>query len=224
MFFRSAPVNQGAVDIRDERRSEGTERRIDAGHENGAENQPLETDGQNVSRKMRKDLFKLPGQGERGILTAGQIREELDGVNWIPFEVGLPNAVVYDLEIQRNTRKLVAGTHGRGAWEIALPPPASTGVSAAVEPAHPHLMLDPPFPNPVRDGTWLRWAARASGPVTVDVYDVRGRLVNRVAAEPRGDGVIRATRWLTDDVTSGVYFAVLTAGEDQIVRKVVVAR
>jgi hypothetical protein len=147
------------------------------------------------------------------------------GTNWIPYEVALPNAVVVDLEIRDSARKLVAGTHGRGAWEVDITPPLSTEAGAiAVAPAALDLMLDPPLPNPVRGRAHLRFAAKHQGAVTLDIYDVRGRLVSRVAELPRGDGIIRVTSWLTDDVANGVYFAVLRAGEERVSRKLVVAK
>lgn len=145
------------------------------------------------------------------------------GTNWIPFEDGFPNTVVVDLEIQNVQRKLVAGTHGRGAWEIDIPPPDPTSASPDVA-ASRHLMLDPPTPNPARDRTLLRWAARHEGRVALEVFDVAGRRVAALAEVSRGDGIVRTTPWLTDDVPSGVYFAVLTAGEAQKTRKLVVAR
>jgi hypothetical protein len=83
-------------------------------------------------------------------------------------------------------------------------------------------MFDPPYPNPVRGETTLRYAAKSSAPVTVSVYDVRGRLVRHLAREPRGDGIIRWVKWFSDDVPAGVYFAVLRAGGDQISHKLIV--
>jgi hypothetical protein len=85
-------------------------------------------------------------------------------------------------------------------------------------------MLDPPHPNPVQTRTWLRYAARHEGSVTLCVYDVRGRLVSRLAEHAAGDGVIRAVPWLTQDVSSGIYFAVLTAGTRELTRKIVVTK
>jgi hypothetical protein len=145
------------------------------------------------------------------------------GTNWIPFETGLPNAVVVDLEIQDSLQKLVAGTHGRGSWEIDIPPTIGTDVEVGTAVALP-LMLDPPAPNPIRDRAMLRFAAKHDGPVTLDVYDVSGRLVSRVAELGRGDGIIRNAPWLTDDVSSGVYFAVLRAGSMRKSQKLIVAK
>ncbi|EAY24615.1 BNR/Asp-box repeat domain protein [Microscilla marina ATCC 23134] len=40
--------------------------------------------------------------------------------DWISFSNGLPNVVVRELEIQKATSKLKAGTYGRGLWESNL--------------------------------------------------------------------------------------------------------
>ncbi len=42
------------------------------------------------------------------------------GVNWNPFENGLPDAPVFDLQIHPTQRLLRAATHGRGVYEISL--------------------------------------------------------------------------------------------------------
>jgi hypothetical protein len=145
------------------------------------------------------------------------------GVNWVPYQVGLPNVVVTDLHIRSSTRKLVAGTYGRGAWEVDITPPISTGVVSGA-PASLDLMLDPPMPNPAHDHVILRFAAKHEGTVSLDVFDVAGRRVATVASLNSGDGFIRAATWLTDDATNGVYFAVLKAGDQRVSRKIVVAR
>jgi hypothetical protein len=145
------------------------------------------------------------------------------GTNWTPFQTGLPNVVIHDLEIQNTLRKLVAGSHGRGAWEINIPPGASDA-ELDVNPVSLRMMLDAPFPNPVSDRTMLRYAAKHDGTVTLDVYDVQGRHVINLAEFTTGDGIIRTTPWFPDDVPSGVYFAVLKAGEEQMTRKMVVTK
>ncbi|MGH2570688.1 MAG: T9SS type A sorting domain-containing protein [bacterium] len=145
------------------------------------------------------------------------------GASWVPFDTALPNAVVSDLEIRDGERKLVAGTYGRGAWEISLAPDA-TGAQAEVAARPLNLMLDPPRPNPVRDAATLRFAARHDGPVTLAVFDVAGRLVTPVVELPHGDGVIRTAPWLADRVPNGVYFVVLAAGEARVTEKIVVMR
>ncbi|GJM45082.1 MAG: hypothetical protein DHS20C21_19240 [Gemmatimonadota bacterium] len=147
------------------------------------------------------------------------------GANWLPWGDGsLPNTVIDDLEISHPNRKLVAGTHGRGAWELDIPLAATdVAVNVGEGPAR-NLMLDRPFPNPTADRVMLRFAARQDGPVSLSIYDVRGRMISRLAEFSTGDGVIRTTPWFPDDSPSGVYFAVLNAGAERISRKIVVAR
>jgi photosystem II stability/assembly factor-like uncharacterized protein len=146
------------------------------------------------------------------------------GAAWTPFGTGLPHALIVDLEIQRSGRKLVAGTHGRGVWEADLPAAVVDAPLVGGPAPAPDLMLDPPRPNPVRDTVVLRYAARAGGRVTLDVYDVSGRRVDRVAAAERGDAVVRTAVWDARRAAPGVYFARLTAGAESVSRKVVVAR
>ena len=146
-----------------------------------------------------------------------------EGVNWLPFGGGLPNVVVLDLEIQDELQKLVAGTHGRGAWEMDLVD-TGTGVDVVAGSSPSNILFDRPFPNPVRDQAVFRYAAKHEGRVTLRVYDIQGRLITDLAEYSRGDGIIRTTSWLTDDVPSGVYFAVLATPSERVSRKVVVAR
>jgi photosystem II stability/assembly factor-like uncharacterized protein len=43
------------------------------------------------------------------------------GTNWEPLGTGLPNVVVQDVLLDTTNRRLRVITHGRGAWELALP-------------------------------------------------------------------------------------------------------
>jgi photosystem II stability/assembly factor-like uncharacterized protein len=40
--------------------------------------------------------------------------------DWVSYNTGLPNVIINDLEIFYPTRKLRAGTYGRGVWEVDL--------------------------------------------------------------------------------------------------------
>ncbi len=144
------------------------------------------------------------------------------GSSWIPYGVGLTMAVVTDLEVRRPDRKLVAGTYGRAMWETTLP--EVVGVADAPTLAERVLLLDRPHPLPAREGVTLRFAARADGAATLAIYDVQGRVVDRVVVNARADGVIRMTRWDASAVAPGVYFAVLEAGGHRITRRVVIDR
>ncbi|QTN31190.1 hypothetical protein HZ994_02220 [Akkermansiaceae bacterium] len=50
--------------------------------------------------------------------------------DWIPFNTGMPNTFISDLQIHRGSQKLRAGTYGRGLWEssiVEVPPIVTTG-------------------------------------------------------------------------------------------------
>lgn len=144
------------------------------------------------------------------------------GVNWTPFGYGLINAVVADLEIRRTARKLVAGTYGRGAWEANLdldPTAADPGELVARD-----LMLDPPHPNPATDHAIFRFASRAPGPVSLDVFDIAGRRVDSVFEGGAGDGVIRTVSWSAGDLPGGIYLVRLRAGDQESTRKLLLRR
>ena len=87
-----------------------------------------------------------------------------------------------------------------------------------------YLMLDPPYPNPLRDHTLLRFASRHRGPVSLDVYDARGRHVSHVGDLAGGDGIIHTTSWDARDLPSGVYFVALWSGGELKSRRIVIAR
>lgn len=54
--------------------------------------------------------------GEIGVFTKG-----MNGNNWTPYNLNLPNSTIRDLEIHWGANVLRAATWGRGLWEINLP-------------------------------------------------------------------------------------------------------
>lgn len=63
----------------------------------------------------------LPGVLYAG-MDLGVLASSDGGATWVPLGVGLPNAPVLSLSYRAGTTSLVAGTHGRSAWEIAFTP------------------------------------------------------------------------------------------------------
>ena len=91
--------------------------------------------------------------------------------------------------------------------------------------AKPHMSA---FPNPMVGATTLALTMPRTGPVSLEMYDVAGRLVRRVA-----DGPLEAGRheipWdgrdaAGVDVPSGIYFCRLKVGEHEATSKVTVLR
>ena len=86
------------------------------------------------------------------------------------------------------------------------------------------------YPNPFNPSTAIRYSIRSPGHVTLRVYDVRGRLVATLVDKeqaPRAEGYKIDWRGRSNtggNVTSGVYFYRLVAGEFIETRKMVLLR
>jgi hypothetical protein len=84
------------------------------------------------------------------------------------------------------------------------------------------LQLAPPFPNPARGAATVRFATPRPGPARVDVYDVRGRLVETLL-DGRLDAGAHAVRW-PGAAASGVYWIRLRTDDGERSARLVVTR
>lgn len=160
---------------------------------------------------------------DRDLLIAGTIRgvwfSADDGGHWQPLQLNLPVSSVYDLVIHGSD--VVVGTHGRADWILddISPLRQLTAASAAAPaflykpdpayliPRNPYTdtQLPPEFPagqNPP-SGAIIDYYLKtvASGPVTLEVFDARGKLVRRYSSADKPEPVDTAgwrypTYWL----------------------------
>ncbi|MBC7186934.1 MAG: T9SS type A sorting domain-containing protein [Calditrichaeota bacterium] len=84
------------------------------------------------------------------------------------------------------------------------------------------------YPNPFNSGTTIRFSLQRSGPVTLRIWNAAGRQVAELCADWRSAGDHKIT-WDGRDsrgnlVSSGVYFARLTAGQDVATIKMLLLR
>jgi hypothetical protein len=101
---------------------------------------------------------------------------------------------------------------------------SQTGVDADLVASAPNLLLAPAAPNPIAGLARIRYAAHSSSPVTLDVFDVQGRWVSRVAELGFAHGEVREAIWKTDSIAAGVYFLRLRAGGHEAARRVTVVK
>lgn len=90
------------------------------------------------------------------------------------------------------------------------------------------FMVEPARPNPARQGAALRFALPSPSQVRVDVFDASGRLVRNVAESAMAAGY-HSVSWDGRDsdgrqVSSGVYWYRVNAGEKALTRKMLVVR
>lgn len=101
---------------------------------------------------------------------------------------------------------------------VQLPTHDAPGVSFAVHPI---------APNPVRGACRIHFDLPTSGPATVDVFDVAGRRVARVADKQPFEVGPQSVPWDLDDrhgrrVHAGLYFVRVVAGRNQAVVRMTV--
>jgi enterochelin esterase-like enzyme len=97
---------------------------------------------------------------------------------------------------------------------------AATSVDRLVSDEESGLRLAPQ-PNPVRDRTTIAFALGCESPVSLAVYDVRGRTVATLVDTPLEAGVHHVT-WDARGIPAGVYFCSLKAeGRSESVKLVV---
>jgi hypothetical protein len=105
------------------------------------------------------------------------------------------------------------------AWVDAGRPPIP-GSSAGVEPPAPAAALLEVGPTPFPDWLSVRFAGR--GPLTVEVFDVRGRRVARIVDRAEAAGT---AAWRPDPVvSSGLYFVRLTGPGLDLIRRATLLR
>ena len=134
----------------------------------------------------------------------------------------LPSVAIYDLALDPVGNALIAATHGRGMWR------GTRSMLAGRDggPAAPSLALA--AENPARTPTAIEFSLAHAGQATLDVMDVGGRRVRRVAAADYPAGRHAATWDGRDDagahVAPGLYFYALTSGAESKVFRVALLR
>jgi hypothetical protein len=109
-------------------------------------------------------------------------------------------------------------------YEVSYEPTGAQGVDTGVR----TVALAPPWPNPATTGATLSFALPQAGYAELALFDVAGRRVSDVYVGTAPAGFTR-TSWDGRDargtrVAAGMYFVRLTAGEEQLTRKLLVIR
>ncbi len=125
-----------------------------------------------------------------------------DGLSWHPFMNGMPTTMVNDLKVYAPDRRMRAATHGNGVFERELFDPTGTDIAGALG---PQLIALSVSPNPIRSGSRVSFSLARREHVSLNLYDVRGRLVTSILEGERGVGR-HESRLEIPELTAGVYF------------------
>lgn len=128
------------------------------------------------------------------------------GTNWVRLGQNLPFANVRDIEIHYTADKLVAGTFGRGLWEINIPN-SSLSASTVLDTVRVAM-----YPNPTNSTVTID----IENPTAYDyiIYNVIGGVVlkGKVTTQPIDVSMLAAN----------VYMVRISNGQDAVVKKLII--
>jgi len=171
------------------------------------------------------EIFLDPDYPDRYVVATdvGVYQTTNGGTSWSMLGSNLPNVVVTSMVFERASRTLYAGTYGRSFFACQLDAPSSVDES---DPLPASVRMAAPYPNPTRDGAWIRWEGAANVPVQVEVVTVTGR---RIWSQdvPAHAGAPSEVRWNGRDaqgraLPSGAYFARVRAGGEVLGNRTIV--
>ena len=128
---------------------------------------------------------------------------------WTPYNTGLPNVQVNELEINTADNKLYVATYGRGLWRINLYNPASLGMGDL---EISELILSP---NPSTGIFKLNWELQTQ--VTIKIYDSLGKLV---FYEKSRD--LSKNSEIELKASKGIYFLKVNSLNQEITKKLII--
>ncbi len=138
-----------------------------------------------------------------------------NGSSWTPINDGLDSESMRIYKFAVNGTNLFAGTDN-GIWrrplsELAL----SAGKLIAEQPSN--INLNQNYPNPFTDNTSINFSLAEKGFVSMDVYDINGQVVRKLASATYQSGT-SAVEWKGDDaqgkpVKPGIFLCRMTVGD-----------
>ena len=130
------------------------------------------------------------------------------GNTWVPFNNGLPNVRINELEINTADDKIYAATFGRGLWRSNIYDQSLSVNEFDLD----QLSL---YPNPAKDEVNIKW--NSSEDVSLRIYNATGRIVFF------GKKVNLQSGYKIDvsAFNAGVYFVKLNSSTGEITKKLI---
>jgi len=128
---------------------------------------------------------------------------------WTPYNTGLPNVQIRELEINTADNKLYAATYGRGLWRVNLFDPEALGTTDL---QFSDLVLSP---NPNTGAFKLNWKLNTL--VTIKIYDTLGKLV---FYEKNRD--LTQNSEINLQVQQGLYFLKVNTSTKEVTKKLII--
>ncbi len=128
----------------------------------------------------------------------GVFYSDADVINWKPYGMGMPAVYVLDLKIRQSTRRLYAGTHGRGVYSVSLETLVGT-----LDTENELVSLAAVYPNPAHTQLYFKSSSSEIFNGNLQLYDVTGRMIlsKTNSTMPLRDMVLDVAT-----IPAGVYF------------------
>ncbi len=143
-----------------------------------------------------------------------QTLSEVDNYDW---DIGYPLGLHYDSEAGNFIN--VSGKTDYGGDEAVYMVGITVGIDEPYSAVPSSVELLSAYPNPFNATTSISFTLIQPSQVTLDIYDILGRRAESLVDEflPAGN---HSVLWQAGEMTSGIYFYRLTAGEYQDSRKI----
>ncbi|MCB0399211.1 MAG: T9SS type A sorting domain-containing protein [Winogradskyella sp.] len=130
------------------------------------------------------------------------------GNTWVPFNNGLPNVRINELEINTTDNKIYAATYGRGLWRSNVYD-ASLSVNDF---EFSDLTL---FPNPATNEVNLKWNKPED--VSIRIFDTQGKIM----FYGKKINLFNGFKVDVSSFNSGIYFVKLNSSKGEITKKLI---
>ncbi|MBL8029392.1 MAG: T9SS type A sorting domain-containing protein [Fibrobacteres bacterium] len=146
---------------------------------------------------------------------------------WNPVDAGpLPGgSQMFEYDPEHNVHVLVKYNYSfdQDVWAFRYQNKASTfEEKAALSPKH--TLLVSMTPSPVTTSAVISYQVAEKGNVELTVYDIKGRAVLKPVARQNAEAGIYSKRVQFNDISAGVYAAILTNGTKKTTLRVIVAK
>jgi Secretion system C-terminal sorting domain len=162
---------------------------------------------------------------EHGIYTTKNITAT--PVVWTKNSSGLPNVLTLAIKQQtlppwrcNNSGNIYVGTHGRGLWSSGTGYEPTSVPSITTSAVINNLLV---YPNPMTDQGNIEFNLAAAGNVTINIYDLQGRIIKTLAMGIQSAGNHIVT-FNSSAFPAGAYFATLTGSDFRKVAKFIVTK
>ncbi len=167
------------------------------------------------------DRSTNPGVLYVGTGENGEFVSEDGGNTWVELNDGLENLSINVFAISDSEPKVIYAGTARGVWSRAV----ITSVESfdVVKGIPSKFKLKQNYPNPFNPTTIISYELPKSSFVRLSIYDIIGRLVNTIVNEQKNAGSY-TVKWNADNISSGIYFYRIDAGEFSSVKKCLVVK